>query len=80
MPGVMREFERELKDVFGSSRRSGIRFEFKGGDIPAAPVALTEPDDMEIVASPCHPHEPVKVPDDMTGPFHCLVCGQEYAV
>jgi hypothetical protein len=81
-PVMMREFERELKDVFGtsSSRRSGIRFDVKGGDILAVPAALTEPDDMQIIASPCHSYEPVKVPDDATGPFHCLVCGQQFAI
>jgi hypothetical protein len=81
-PAMMRECERERKDTLGSSssRRSGIRFEFKGGDIPAVPAALTEPDDMQIIASPCHSYEPIKVPDDATGPFHCLICGQKFAV
>jgi hypothetical protein len=81
MPGVMRELQRELKGGFRPrSRGSGIRFEFKGGEVPDVPPALTEPDDMQIVASPCHAYEPVKVPDDLTGPFYCLVCGDRFAI
>jgi hypothetical protein len=33
-----------------------------------------------IVASPCHAYEPVKVPEAATGPLHCLVRGQPFAV
>jgi hypothetical protein len=81
MPAMMREFEREMKDAIGpSSHRSAIQFDFKGGDIPTVPASLTEPDDMQIIVSPCHSYEPVKVPDGATGPFHCLVCGQQFAI
>jgi hypothetical protein len=80
MPAVMREVERELKDTFKSTRNSLLRFEVKGSDHAEVPAALTELDDMQIVASPCHSHEPIKVPDDLPGPFHCLVCGQPFAV
>jgi hypothetical protein len=44
------------------------------------PKPLIEPDDMVIVASPCHSYEPVKVPEDHTGPLYCLVCGSAFAV
>jgi hypothetical protein len=75
-PTWMREIQRELKDVFGSSRRSGIRFEANDADIPEVPAPLAEPSDMQIIASPCHSYEPVKIPDDAAGPFHCLICGE----
>jgi hypothetical protein len=79
--GVMRQLQQEFRaGSRSSSRRSGLRLEFKGGDIPAVPGSLTEPVDMQIIASPCHSYEPVKVPDDATGPFHCLICGQQFAV
>lgn len=44
------------------------------------PDPLVEPDDMVIIAGPCHPWEPVKVPDEASAPFFCLVCGEAYAV
>lgn len=44
------------------------------------PEPLHEPDDMVIVEPPCHPNEPVKVPEDATGHVHCLICGAEFAV
>jgi len=50
---------------------------------PAAqhpPLPLVEPDDMQQVASPCHPWEPVKVPDFAPAPFFCLVCGERFSV
>lgn len=80
MPTLVRELQREMKDAFRSSRRSGIRFEVGNGDVPDVPAALIEPNDMQIVASPCHPYEPIKVPDVMAGPFHCLICGGQFAV
>lgn len=39
------------------------------------PDALAEPDDMTVVEPPCHPNEPVKVPEVETARVHCLVCG-----
>jgi hypothetical protein len=42
-PAWMREIQRELKDVFGSSRRSGIRFGANDADIPEVPAPLAEP-------------------------------------
>lgn len=48
--------------------------------VPKEPMPLTEPDDMLIITSPCHAYEPVKVPEDTLGPFHCLVCGAPFAV
>lgn len=48
------------------------------GDMPVS-EPLHEPDDMVIVEPPCHPEEPVKVPDDAQAPFHCLDCGTPFA-
>jgi hypothetical protein len=80
MPAVMRHVEQELRDVLKNSRNSFLKFDVKGGGYPEAPATLTEPDDMQIIASSCYSYEPVKVPDDLSGPFHCLVCGQPFAV
>jgi hypothetical protein len=43
------------------------------------PDALVEPDDMMIAEAPCHPNEPVKIPDETTK-VYCLVCGSAFAV
>ncbi|WP_435229159.1 hypothetical protein [Streptomyces sp. Tue6028] len=81
VPAAVREIEQELRDGFRTASSKHVSFEFKGGfDTPEVPTPLTEPDDMTIVASPCHSYEPVKVPEDTSGPYHCLVCGQAFAV
>ncbi|MER7557337.1 hypothetical protein ABTZ46_10375 [Nocardioides sp. NPDC126508] len=40
---------------------------------------LSEANDMLIVESPCHPNEPVKVPENAAGSLHCLICGSLFA-
>jgi hypothetical protein len=45
-----------------------------------APDPIAEPNDMVIAEPPCHPNEPVKVPEASTGRLHCLICGTVYAV
>ena len=64
--------------VFKSNK--SIRFEASNdlGEMPV-PYALHETDDMVIVEPPCHPAQPVKVPDDAVGPYHCLVCGSLFS-
>jgi hypothetical protein len=47
---------------------------------PEVPAALAEPSDMQIIASPCHSCEPVKIPDDASGPFPCLICREQFAI
>lgn len=47
-------------------------------DVPT-PEPLTEPNDMVIVEPPCHPHEPVKIPEEATARVHCLICGTVFA-
>ena len=81
MPTMIREADDLIKDAFKGLDSKLFKFEMTGRlDTPDEPVALIEPDDMVIVVSPCHPYEPVKVPEDTTGPLHCLVCGQPFAV
>ncbi len=43
------------------------------------PDPLNEPDDMVIVEPPCHPNEPLKVPDATAQRLHCIVCGEPFA-
>lgn len=78
MPELGRAVEDEMKKMFKRSKH----FTYKpgrGSDFDDASVPLIEPDDMQIVASPCHSYEPIKVPDP-AGPLHCLVCGAQFAL
>jgi len=47
--------------------------EYSGDSRP--PSSIEEPNDMVMVASPCHPWEPIKVSEGWDEPLHCLVCG-----
>lgn len=76
---------RELGNAFTQLERKTRQnkfIQFKAGRVhePGAPEPLTEPDDMSVITSPCHSWEPVKVPEDHTGPFFCPVCGAAFAV
>lgn len=71
---MMGSFLDGLKSSFIKVERTGHL------DIPDGPDPLVEPDDMGIVASPCHAYEPIKIPEDWTEPVHCLVCGARFAV
>jgi hypothetical protein len=55
-----------------------MSFQRSGGNRPEPPIPLVEPNDMEMVASPCHGFEPVKVREDWTEPLHSLVCGAAF--
>lgn len=49
-------------------------------DLGGPGQAMHEPNDMVIVAPPCHPNEPVKVQDAAAaGELHCLICGARFA-
>lgn len=79
------EIERGIQDALKEAFRGldGIRFEPGDGSGVEAPAlgVLIELDDMVIVEPPCHPNEPIKVPDDdVNHPLHCLVCGLTFAV
>lgn len=79
MPAALRFVQGELAATF--RRTKSITFKpGSDSDIPAVPASLTEPDDMRIVASPCHAYEPVKVPDDSPNSLHCLLCGTVFAI
>lgn len=80
VPQFMNEFTEELRDAVRQPRDSFIQLSVETPDVADAPAPLVEPNDMEIVASPCHAYEPVKVPETLRGPFFCLVCGTEFAV
>lgn len=67
MPEILRQLEDEIPEITVT-------------DVPAPPPPMVEPNDMQIIAPPCHPFEPVKVPDGDQGPFHCLLCGDKFAV
>jgi hypothetical protein len=69
-----------LMEAFGTRRNSPIGFEVQQGGRPEVPDPLFEPDDMMMIAPPCHSWEPVKVPEDSVAPYFCLVCGAAYAV
>ncbi|MFI1064654.1 hypothetical protein ACH4TC_22520 [Streptomyces spororaveus] len=80
-PAAARMVEQELKATLKQIRSKYVKVDLRGSvENPETPSPLIEPDDMVIVTSPCHSYEPVKVPDDTSGPYHCLVCGQAFAV
>jgi hypothetical protein len=64
----------EMKRLFGSNYTPGRN------NAPA-PTPLYEPDDMIIIELPCHPWEPVKIPEERAdaGPLFCLICGESYS-
>jgi hypothetical protein len=72
---------REASDAIEKAFRGvkGVTIKRDSSDEPEPPPALQESNDMVIVASPCHPWEPVKVPDEATSEVHCLICGAAFA-
>lgn len=69
------ELEKAFRGVKGMTYKKG-----SGGGRPEPPAPMVEPDDMSQIKSPCHPWEPVKIPDDSSTPYYCLACGEAYAV
>lgn len=81
IPKIMQTLDDELSSAFKKSSRKNFTIQKKGHlNIPNEDLPLIEPDDMSIVASPCHSYEPIKVPESAQGPLHCLICGYEYAL
>lgn len=78
MPQLLERVQDDLESMFRGVK--GVTYKRRGQDVADLPEPLTEPDDMTIVASPCHSYEPVKVPEDHTGPLYCLICGSAFAV
>lgn len=67
--------------VFGSIKSKNVKVRRTGHlEVPAGPDPLSEPDDMTIVASPCHTFEPVKIPTGWNQAISCLVCGSKFVV
>lgn len=64
-----------FKGINGVSFRPNRDFTL---DIPT-PEPLIEPDDMVIVEPPCHPNEPIKVPEAVLARICCLICGAPFA-
>ena len=80
-PAALRHVQDELDRAFSGHNNKHVRFKTsRTASLPDEPMPLTEPDDMVIIASPCHPYEPVKVPEEGAGPFHCLICGERFAL
>ena len=73
------ELDRAFKGLERSTRGGLISATYKAG-ADAPPPPLSEPDDMVAFASPCHPYEPIKVPEEDRARLHCLVCGAYYTV
>jgi hypothetical protein len=70
-----------MDDIFADLGKAlGPNFKMTRGSGEPVPAFLHEPDDMDAIASPCHPWEPVKVPEDSSAPYHCLVCGTAFVV
>jgi hypothetical protein len=78
MPEAMRKVQSALGDAFKGSKNLEFKASAELDDMPV-PGALYEPDDMMILEPPCHPAEPVKVPEGAESPFYCLLCGEPYA-
>ena len=78
MPQVMELVQDNLESMFRGMK--GVTYKRGSDEVADFPEPPTEPDDMTIVASPCHSYEPVKVPEDHTGVLFCLICGSAYAV
>lgn len=77
---AQRELAKSLESLAKSRRDGLIQIKVTSGGQPEMPNPLVELDDMDAIAPPCHPWEPVKVPSDAVAPFYCLICGEAYAV
>ena len=72
---------REATDMLEKAFRSvkGLSYKPSYRDEPEPPAALHEPNDMIILAPPCHSWEPVKVPAEAAARVCCLICGAPFA-
>jgi hypothetical protein len=78
-PEVERMLQSSLTELFKGVK--GLSYKPNSNlslDIPI-PDPADEPSDMTIIEPPCHPHEPVKVPDEGASRAFCLVCGSPFA-
>lgn len=70
-----KEVDHMLKDAIEGNEFIKVK---SAGRATPKPLPLAEEADMDIVEPPCHPWEPVKVPEDWEEAIHCLVCGQRF--
>jgi endogenous inhibitor of DNA gyrase (YacG/DUF329 family) len=78
------ELDRAVQDAIDDTFKGVKGMAFKPDpsfslDIPT-PEPLHEPNDMVIVEPPCHPNEPLKVPEDATRHIFCLICATPFTV
>lgn len=67
-----------LAEMFKGTK--GITFKKGSSSTPFDPAEpLHEPNDMVAVEPPCHPNEPLKVPEENTSRVHCLICGSSFS-
>ncbi|GEN79486.1 hypothetical protein [Actinotalea fermentans] len=78
-PEIDRVIRESIGDAFRGIRGVTFRQNADFGLGTPTPDPLVEPDDMIIVEPPCHPNEPVKVPEAATARLYCLVCGAPFA-
>ena len=78
-PQIARVVQDHLAEMFRGSK--GLTFTPDSDPAADAPTpdVLHEPDDMHIVEPPCHPHEPLKVPDGALQTVHCPICGHPFS-
>jgi DNA-directed RNA polymerase subunit RPC12/RpoP len=69
------ELSRAFKGMRGVTYKPG-----RPGPEMAEPAPFVDPNDMVMVASPCHAFESVKVSENWSESLRCLVCGREFAV
>jgi ribosomal protein S27E len=74
---ALREVSEQLENGFRGLK--GLTYRRGQIDEPEPPTALHEPNDMTMVAPPCHSREPVKVPEEATTRVYCLMCGEAFA-
>jgi hypothetical protein len=78
---MMEQITENLKSTLGRHANSGfIQVKVKPGSIPEPPLPLVEPNDMTMVAPPCHDFEPLKIADNWAEPLHCLMCGTKFRI
>ncbi len=78
-PHLDRLFSDTVSDAFKGIK--GIEFKSNSDFTLGMPDTepLHEPDDMVIVEPPCHPNEPLKIPEQDSASVHCLVCGSQFS-
>lgn len=77
---VIDKVTRTMEDALKPLNKSGFVTGTVRGETAPAPDELHEPNDMVVVEPPCHYWEPLKVDEEWTDPFFCLVCGHRFVV